>query len=389
VDSGILHPDVQRFIRDHLNDPVSTLALSKNPFPGTQWQEILAQVAASAKAKEKLPTWFASENIYYPPKLSVEQASSEETARYKASLVSGKSLADATGGFGVDDFFFSKSAGEVTHCESDPELSGIAAHNFRQLGADNIDCIAGDSSEFFHRTGRDFDWIYADPARRHDKKGKVFRLSDCRPNVPELLDLYFSKAENVMVKTAPLLDMSAGLAELRHTAEIHIVALRNEVKELLWILRRGFAGAPVVKAANLPQTETFDFIWGENAQPDYRDPGKYLYEPNAAVMKSGAFGLVAARFGIGKLSRHAHLYTSDEPADGFPGRRFSIERVVPYQKKDMMTLGLTKANVTARHFPETVDAIRKKWKIADGGSLYAFFTTGRDDLRIVLLCKKI
>jgi len=389
VDTRILHPEVQHFIRKHINDPVNKLALEKNPFPEIPFPEILAQIVARSKAKDKLPAWFETDGIYYPPKLSVEQSSSEETAQYKASLVSGKSLLDVTGGFGADDFFFSKKVGRVTHCEMNAALSEIAAHNFNRLGANNIDCMAADSTGFLRQANEQFDWIYADPARRHEQKGKVFRLSDCQPNVPQLLGLYFSKAENILVKTAPLLDISAGLAQLPHVVEIHVVALRNEVRELLWVLRRGFSGVPVVKAVNLPEPQAFSFRLDETAGPRYCDPEKYLYEPNAAVMKSGAFGLVAERFGIGKLSKHAHLYTSEDLIDNFPGRRFRIGHIIPYQKKEMSALGLEKANVSVRHFPESVEAIRKKWKIADGGDTYAFFTTGRGERKMVLLCTKI
>jgi hypothetical protein len=210
------------------------LALQKNPFPETEWISILNQVEAKSKAKLKLPTWFATENIIYPSKISVEQTSSEKTATYKASLISGESLIDLTGGFGVDDFHFAKKIKTVTHCEINPELSQIVKHNLEQLNVKNINCYSGDSLATLAELNTKWDWIYIDPSRRNDAKGKVFMLKDCSPNVPENLDLLFLHSNSILIKTAPLLDISAGLLELKNVKTIHIVALENEVKELIF-----------------------------------------------------------------------------------------------------------------------------------------------------------
>jgi hypothetical protein len=181
----------------------------------------------------------------------VEQTSSEVAAKYKAALVSGSSLIDLTGGFGIDDFYFSKKLPRVAHCELNLELSAIAKHNFDVLGAQNIRCIPGDSYEALTTLNEQWDWLYIDPSRRNDAKGKVFMLADCLPNVPELLNFYFGFTKNIMIKTAPLLDISAGLSELHSVKTIHIVAVNNEVKELLWILEKGFKSAPMLVAADL------------------------------------------------------------------------------------------------------------------------------------------
>ncbi|RYZ80175.1 MAG: class I SAM-dependent methyltransferase, partial [Proteobacteria bacterium] len=213
---NLLKPEIQAFITQHVGTDVTKLALLKNPFPEVDFKEILNQIASKTKAREKLPTWFNTSNILFPSKISVEQTSSEKTAKYKSGIVSGKSLIDLSGGFGVDDFWFSKTFEEVVHCESDAALSSIARHNFDVLGAANIVCKTGDSTQIVNDLDRRFDVIYVDPSRRHDQKGKVFLLRDCEPNVPELIDVYFEISETVMIKSAPILDISAAVSELKN-----------------------------------------------------------------------------------------------------------------------------------------------------------------------------
>lgn len=389
---SLLDNEIQLFIEKNIATDVSKLALQKNPFPETDWALILQQLAAKQKAKSKLPTWFETPTILYPSKISVEQTSSEKTAEYKASLVLGESLIDLTGGFGVDDFYFSKTLNNVVHCEINTELSEIVSHNFDQLNVKNIKCYADDSSEVLQKLNQKFDWIYIDPSRRNDAKGKVFMLKDCLPNVPELLDFYFSFSDNIMIKTAPILDISAGISELKNIAQIHIVALENEVKELLFILNKNHKSTIEIKTINLLKNkqETFQFQLNSNVKNIiFSIPKKYLYEPNAAIMKSGGFDEIAVQFGIEKLHQHSHLYTSDELID-FPGRVFEIKNTLEYNKANMKSfLENQKANITTRNFPETVENIRKKWKIKDGGNLYSFFTTDMTNSKIVVLCEKL
>lgn len=387
-----MHPDIQKFIIENTGADITKLALQKNPFPKVEWILILNQIEARTKAKEKLPTWFASENVIYPSKISVEQTSSEKTATYKASLISGKTLIDLTGGFGVDDYYFSKKFQSITHCEINEDLSAIVSHNFKQLKIENCTFHAGDSTEVLEKTNQKFDWIYIDPSRRNDSKGKVFMLKDCLPNVPELLDFYFEKSDAILIKTAPLLDISAGLSELKNVKNIHIIALENEVKELLFEIRKGYSGEITLKTANIlkEKIEAFEFVLGEEiSYPLYDFPKKYLYEPNAAIMKSGGFDEVSIIFQIDKLHKHSHLYTSENLID-FPGRKFEIQKVIPHSKNEMKNeLANKQANITTRNFPETVENIRKKWKIKNGGNLYCFFTTDAKDNKIVLICTKI
>jgi hypothetical protein len=384
-----LNPEIQQFINANTGQDVSKLALQKNPFPNSSWIEIINQIAAKSKAKDKLPTWFSTANIIYPAKISIEQASSEKTALYKAGLVSGKSLIDLTGGFGVDDYYFSKQVGKVIHCEINSELSEIVKHNFEMLDAANIECISGDSEMILKDLNQQFDWIYIDPSRRNDAKGKVFMLRDCLPNVPDLFDFYFGYAENILIKTAPILDISAGISELKNVKRIHIAAVENEVKELLWEIKKGFSGAIEIKTINIQSSnEIFNFVWDESALPVFGLPRKYLYEPNSAIMKSGGFDAIGVHFNLEKLHPHSHLYTADEKID-FPGRVFEIRNIVPYQKSAMKLLENKKANITTRNFPDSVETIRKKWKIKDGGDQYCFFTTDQNNHKIVLICTKI
>ncbi|MCY1500440.1 hypothetical protein D3C87_205460 [compost metagenome] len=387
----ILKSEVQDFIEANIRKDISKLAFQKNPFLSIDYALLLNQIAAKSKSEHKLPTWFNSKGIVYPPKISVEQTSSEDTAFYKSEIVSGESLIDLTGGFGVDAYYFSKKMKSVVHCEMNTDLSEIAKHNFEVLKARNIECFAGDSYEILQKLDRKFDWIYIDPSRRSDVKGKVFLLKDCLPNVPELQESYFNYAENLLIKTAPILDLAAGLSELSNVRAIHILAVENEVKELLWEISKNHQGKAAVKTVNLTKekTEKLDFTLDEYEHAQYGLPKKHLYEPNSAIMKSGFFDAVGNKFNLDKLHAHSHLYTSDELVD-FPGRIFQIEEKIGYTKGEMKKfLSNKKANITTRNFPETVEHIRKKWKINDGGYLYCFFTTDMNNDKIVLLCTKI
>ncbi|NNT72308.1 class I SAM-dependent methyltransferase [Flavobacterium sp. IMCC34852] len=391
MDQSILTEAIQEFIRNNIEADVNHLALQKHPFSNTDYTAILNQIAAKQRAKTKLPTWFKTSNIIYPSKISVEQTSSEKTAAYKSQLVSGDFLMDLSGGFGVDDFYFAQRITQVIHCEINDELSAMVQHNFAQLNITNIQCFSGDSYDILEAQKPKLDWIYIDPSRRSEAKGKVFMLKDCLPNVPENLDFYFQFASNIMIKTAPLLDLTAGLSELKNVKAIHIVALENEVKELLWVLEKGYNDKTQIITVNLLKTKTeeFSFELYSNHQANFSLPQKYLYEPNAAIMKSGGFEMVSAQFGLAKLQQHSHLYTSETLID-FPGRRFKIEQLIGYNKNEMKTfLENQKANITTRNFPDSVESIRKKWKIKDGGNLYCFFTTDINNHKIVLLCSKL
>lgn len=387
----LLKPEIQEFINDNLDADVNLLALKKNPFPEVNYTGLLHQIVAKQKAKLKLPTWFTTKNILFPSKIAIEQTSSEKTAKYKANLVSGKNLIDLTGGFGIDDYYFSKKVEQVTHCEISEDLSKIVQHNFLKLGCNNIECVHTNSTTYLENTNNNYDYVYVDPSRRNEQKGKVFMLNDCEPNVPELLSLYFSKSENILVKTAPILDILAGINQLTNVKEVHIVALENEVKELLWKLEKNYTGTIKIISINIEKNSInkIETIYNKEYNASFSLPKTYLYEPNVALLKSGNFNAIAAHYNIEKLHVHSHLYTSDKLIE-FAGRIFKIDKIIPFQKKELKTEILnTKMNVSIRNFPLKVEEIRKKFKIKDGGTVYAFFTTDLENQKIVIICTKI
>ena len=387
----LLQTEIQDFINKNLNEDSSKLALKKNPFPEVNYSVLINQIIAKKKAKDKLSTWFLTKNIIFPEKISIEQTSSETTAKYKATLVSGDKLIDCTGGFGIDDYYFSKQFQSVIHCELNADLSQIVKHNFKVLKATNIECYQGDSTEILEQLNQKFDCIYIDPSRRNDAKGKVFMLADCLPNVVDLQDFYYQYTNTILIKTAPILDLHAGLLELKNVSEIHIVAVDNEVKELLWKIEKNFDKSPEIIAVNLEkEKQTIIKIKSSKSYfATYSVPKKYLYEPNAALMKSGGFEAISELFAVGKLHQHSHLYTSDEVID-FPGRKFIIDVIVPFQKKEILQyIQGKKMNVSARNFPIKPEEIKKKYKISDGGTIFAFFTTNMNNEKIILLCTKL
>nr|WP_321222796.1 class I SAM-dependent methyltransferase [uncultured Psychroserpens sp.] len=392
MNTEILNTEIQDFISKNLNLDISKLILKGTSFNNVTTKEIIEQIEAKNKSKKKLPTWFSSEKIYYPNKLNIEQTSSEITANYKAQLFKGKSIIDITGGFGVDCFYFANYFEDVTHCELNEKLSQIVAYNYPQLNIENVKTKNVDGIDYLQSNKKVYDYIYVDPSRRHESKGKVFFLKDCLPNVPLHLEILFKKANNIAVKTSPLLDLTIGITELKHVKEVHIIAVKNEVKELLWILENGFEGEITIKTANIIDTkiESFDFKLKDEAtcKVNYSKPLTYLYEPNAAILKAGAFGSISEYYKVAKLHKHSHLYTNNDILT-FPGRSFKIENIIDYNKKNLKELNISQANITVRNFPDTVNNIRKKHRIKDGGNIYIFFTTNLLNAKIVIVCTKI
>lgn len=387
MNKEILQEEVQDFTHEFKGD-INSLAFSGSPFPNISTQELLRQISSRNQIKNKLPLWYKSKGIYYPPKLNLEQTSSEITAQHKAQYIQGDSLIDLTGGFGIDAYYFAQKTKQVWHCEMDAELSQIASHNAKVLGLENIEFHVGNSLEFLNG---DFDTIYADPARRDDAKNKVFLLEDCLPNIPLHLDDILSHSKLFMMKSSPMLDISQGIRDLEAVYEIHIVAIDNEVKELLWFMSREVEiETPKLISFNYTKTgiQVFESNLEDAVSVTYSEPLAYLYEPNTAILKSGAFNQISEQLAVNKLALHSHLYTSEELID-FPGRRFKIEKVLPYNKKEMRGLGIKKANISIRNFKESVATLRKKWKINDGGDIYLFFTTNQLDEQIVLVCSAI
>jgi hypothetical protein len=390
LNRALLNSEVQEFLEEQYKTEVSKMAFRGSPFEDISTQELLVQLAGKKRAEKKLPLWFKTRGIIYPPNLNLEQTSSEVTAQYKASLVAGTSLADLTGGFGIDSYYFSEKIDKVRHFELNPELQEIAAHNFEILSAKNVISEARDSLDFLKNTSEKFDWLYIDPSRRDEAGGRVFFLSDCLPNVPENFELLQERAGSILIKTSPLLDLQAGLNELQNVQEIHIVAVENDVKELLWILKQDTSESITIKTVNFQKKEkqVFTSTFDNDLPEVYSLPEAYLYEPNAAIMKSGLFGALGNVLGLEKLHPNTQLYTSKEPVD-FPGRRFKITQILPFRKKQLKKeLQLKKANITTRNFPESVADLRKILKIKEGGDTYLFFTTLQNEEKVVLVCQK-
>ncbi|MEN1784162.1 MAG: class I SAM-dependent methyltransferase [Bacteroidota bacterium] len=391
---SLLQQAPQAYITGHWNTDIHSLLLRKPLFEGITQIELAQQLESKKKCHSKLPLWFHTPQIYYPPKQSIEQSSSEATAQYKAGLVSGNNLLDLTGGFGVDSYYMSKQFQQGVHCEFNSELSQIAEHNFKVLGATNLQCNAIDGLQFLEDSRINFDTIYLDPSRRDAQRGRVFLLEDCVPQLPLHLDALFRNCNTVLLKTAPLLDLSKGIAQLSGVQAIHIVAVNNEVKELLWLLQKGYDGPISLIAAHLhtnkAATDIFTFKREEETDvvSHFDEPQAFLYEPNTAILKAGAFKLVGQRYGVRKLHPHSHLYTSDTLV-AFPGRRFKVERVWPYHKKTLKKLGIAQANVSCRNFPESVATLRKKLGLKDGGATYLFFTTDKANQKIMVQCTKV
>jgi hypothetical protein len=386
----ILNTAVQDFINTNLKLDITKLILKGSPFGNVSIQEIAEQIEAKNKCKQKLPTWFTTKNIYFPNKLNIEQTSSEIAANYKAKLVSGNNLIDITGGFGVDTYYFSQNVKNITHCEINKELSEIVSYNLKQLNVENIKTYKGNGLDYLKNCATKFDWIYADPSRRNDSKGKVFLLEDCLPNIPANLDFLFEKSDHILLKVSPILDITSAINELKFVKEIHIIAIENEVKELLIILEKNYNQSITIQTINFikKSIQKFNFKLNDNQSATYAEPKTYLYEPNAAILKAGAFQQISELFNIDKIHQHSHLYTSDSLID-FPGRTFKINHIIPYDKKLIKKLiPSRKANITTRNFPESVAKIRQKTKLKEGGNQYLFFTTNLNNKHIVLICEK-
>lgn len=380
------------FIKEHCNDDVRGLALQATRYPQVDMRVAATQIEGHRMAVTKLPAWAAVEGIIYPVRLSMEQCSSEATARYKASLVEGTRLADLTGGFGIDCSYMAERFSEITYVERNAELCRIAEHNFALLGkairvvnADSEDALAGLPLQ---------DWIFVDPARRDRGGNKVVSLSDCEPDVCRLESLLLQRASRIMVKCSPMLDISLAMSELKSVNEVHVVAANNECKELLLVLGSEARGEVPIHAINLQGERTQRFVYTAQEEAGAvchytATLGNYLYEPNSALMKAGCYRLPAVRWGLSKLHRNTHLYTSDTLVSDFPGRVFKVERVCGFGKKELKTLDCKKANLAVRNFPEHVDTLKKRLKISDGGSTYLFATTLDDDTRALVVCSKV
>lgn len=383
------------FIRDHEQDDPAQLVLKQKQFPDLPLKELASQIASRQKAKIKLPEWYA-EKVWFPSKLSLEQCSSEATAKFKASLVSGNSLADLTGGFGIDTFYLSQNFLESHYIEQQEELCELTQYNFKVLNNDT-DIHHSQSEEFLKNIQPPLDWIYIDPARRGDRNQKVFLWEDCSPNLVELLPLLFEKGNNVMVKAAPMQDISRAIAELGNKVkEVYIIEWQGEVKELIYFLNQESVFNPKINAVQLSDEgkPIFSFngdkLKEEESSIKIGIPQQFLYEPSPVMMKAGLFKQLAQKFQLSKLHPNTHLFTCQEIKKDFPGRVFKIENQIPVQKKELKKyLPEMKANLASRNFPMPIAQLKKKLGLKDGGEHYLFATTLKGEEKALLICKKV
>lgn len=380
------------FIKSHQNDEVTTLLLQAKKYPNLNIPDLVLQIKARQKAKPKLPEWFENEEVIFPKMLSVEQCSSEITAKFKANLVSGETLIDLTGGMGVDVAYMSKNFTKAFYFEQNADLLNVTKYNFEQLGIENVVFVAGDSVENLSEFGKD-SWIYLDPHRRDDTGSKVVRLQDCEPNILAIKDLLFEYTENILLKASPMLDIDLAISDLRNVSNVYVVAVENEVKEVLFHLEKSKSEEVILNAVNLTKnnstTLSFTKLEEKNASIELGSAKQYLYEPNVAILKAGGFRYISQHFDLQKIAPHSHLYTSEELVENFQGRIFKIIAVCKLDKKEISKyLTDNKANITIRNFPLTVQQIRDKLKLSDGGNEYLFATTDAQNQKIVIVCVK-
>lgn len=394
-------PELQSFIRQHLNDDADRLLLSAGRYPGVDVRLAVEQIAALRQLKDKLPEWYSKAGeLQMGGRIPAEQCSSERTARYKKGLVEGDSLCDLTGGMGVDFYYMAQGLSRAVYTERQPHLCEAASHNFRALGLSNYEIREGDGREL---PLPDVDTIYLDPARRSSTGDRVYDLADCEPDVVAWQEELLKHCRKLIVKISPMADIRRTLQQLHHVTDVHVVAVRNECKELLIEMTGERSGLqpdavdPMIHCVDFRTSDEvhLDFRYSEEQQAESMlavsdDVAGWLYEPDVTVLKAGAFKLMSERFGLRKLDVNSHLYVGDRLVTEFPGRSFQIEEVMPFSSKTLKMLKqkVPQANVATRNFPMTADQLRNRAKIKDGGSAYLFATAMHAVGNVLFCCRK-
>jgi 16S rRNA G966 N2-methylase RsmD len=396
----ILHPLVQQYLAAHVNSDYTKIAFQKRGIENVSPSILAEQIKSRQKIKDKVPVYYQVSTIVYPPSLNIEQSSSQATAIFKASCVRSFfankhiTIADLTGGFGIDSFFLSKQSASLKYVEPYTDLAAIAQHNHRQLGARNIDYIVADAETFLHNNASNFDLLFLDPSRRSETR-KVHLLEDCSPNVLALKPALFNCAKNILIKASPLLDISSTITALGCVQKVWVVSVENECKEVLYWCTKGFISEPSIEAVTLSNEgkalTSFSFSLSEERTSlnTFSSPLTYLYEPNASILKAGAFKKIANSFSLSKLSVNTHVYTSSVLVDKFPGRIFNIEKLIkPDAKLVEGFLPNRKANVLTRNYPLSAEQLKKKLKLTDGGEKYVFGFSGEAQ-KYLAICTRI
>lgn len=393
-----LNEATRAFIRAHTTDDVRQLALRGTKDPQVDLPFALQQIEGRQKAQLKLPEHFAKEEILYPVTQSMEQCSSSFTAAYKASLVKGESMADLSGGFGVDTFAFARHFRHCAYIEPQADLCDIVRHNATVFGLDNIAILQGTMEERLEDIGT-VDWLYVDPSRRDSHGRRVVTLEACTPDLTQCLPQLRAHARTgLLAKLSPLIDLDSTLRQLPDTEEIHVVAVNGECKEVLFLLRfdQQSPQTPVrITAANIVNGVPGIFVFTREEEAEAHPElaahlGNYLYEPNAAILKAGAFKCLATRLGIQKLHPHSHLYTSSNFLPDFPGRIFNVKEQIPFGKHAAAAVAAItdKANVSVRNFPLTAEELKMRLKLKDGSDYYLMGTTLSGGDKVLLLCTR-
>jgi len=392
----MLNAATQQFIREHLHDDLRRLALQAQLYSSAEidFPSAIVQISGRQQIKHKLPSWYERDDLLFPARLSLEQCSSEATAQYKSTLLSGKTLLDLTGGFGVDTAFLAPNFLQVHYVEQQTELAKIAKSNFKTLNLNHIEVQTMDSIRFL-KTMWPVDCIFIDPARRSDTGKKVCLIEDCEPDLLAIQALLNQKSQRILIKLSPMLDIQAACKVLKNVSEIHIVSVENECKELLFLIEKQTITNPKIVCINFQkkgnQTDLFDFSEEKQARITCVSELKtYLYEPNVAILKAGMYKSVALRYQLDKLHPDSHLYTSDHLISDFPGRIFQIENVFSFQKQELK-IHLQKhreIHLCVRNFPLSVAELRKKLGLKEGGERHLFATTLADGRHCLVLGRR-
>jgi len=373
------------FIKEHSHRSTAEVALLLSKKPELDRDFILRQINGSQKAKQKFSFLLEYPDFEYPSARAVAQSSSATAAAFKATLLnqSHREIADLSGGMGIDSYFLAKGRKLLTYLEPDPILFEITKSNFKLLNAQQIECINNRAADFLNDSERHYDLLYLDPDRRKESK-RMIRLEDCEPNVIELQDQLFKKSAELMIKFSPLMDLKLAIEQLKGVKKVIVLSIKNECKELLFCMEKDWEEAPGIKAVDLngdSMTEfEFSFEEEESAVAEYSEPMAYLYEPNAAIMKAGAFQKIAEGFELKKLGHHTHLYTSDRLNSDFPGR---ILKVLQYDKSPKVAP--KKVNLVNRNSGMTVAEMKQKFKFKDGGTEFLYACRLENGKRIFVL----
>ena len=386
----------QAFVADHRADDVRLLAFMADKYPEVDMPWALQQIAGWQMARRKLPSWAAVEGMVYPPHLSMEQCSSEQTAKMKTNLpfqTDKGLLIDLTGGFGVDFSFMAQDFKRAVYVERQEDLCAIACHNFHLLGLNQAEVVCGDGVDFLHQMQEHASVIYLDPARRNEHGGKTYAISDCTPDVVALREELLKKADFIVVKLSPMLDWREAVRQLpAQYTEVRIVSTGGECKELLLVLSDKMNGPLRLVCINDDELFVVDNLGKRmsiiNCQLSIVN--NYLYEPNASIMKAGCFAELSERFGVEAIAENSHLFVSPDFIESFPGRKFQITSISSMNKKSLrQTLqGVDRANISVRNFPLSAEQLRQRLHLKDGGEIYIFGTTTHKGDHVVLVCKK-